>query len=76
MVSRVRCLLNVAAVWGEVKVFRVVLKVVLLKKAPQFLSRCKLDSTGTIDVDVPPTGLLPVLPLLQLPEPSVGQCVV
>ena len=76
MVSRMRRLLNVSAVGGEVKVFRVVLKVVLLEKAPQFLSRCKLDSTGTIDVHVPPTGLLPVLPLLQLPEPAVGQCVV
>ena len=69
-------LLNVSAVGSEVKVFRVVLKVVLLKKVSQFLSRCKLDSTGTIDVHVPPTGLLPVLPLLQLPEPAVGQCVV
>ena len=76
MVSRVSRLLNVSAVGGEVKVFRVVLKVVLLEKAPQFLSRCKLDSTGTIDVHVPPAGLLPVLPLLQLPEPAVGQCVV
>ena len=76
MVSRVRRLLDVPAVWGEVKVFRVVLKVVFLEKAPQLLPRCKLDSTGTIDVHIPPTGLLPVLPLLQFPEPAMGQCVV
>ena len=76
MVSRMSRLLYVPAVGGEVKVFRVVLKVVLLEKAPQFLSRRKLDSTGTVDVHVPPTRLLPVLPLLQLPQPAVGQCVV
>ena len=69
-------LFNVPPIGGEVKVFRVILKVVLLKKAPQFLSRCKLDSAGTVDVHIPPPGLLPVLPLLQLPEPAVGQCVV
>ena len=61
---------------GEVKVFRVILEIVLLKEVTQFLPGRKLDSTRTVDVDIPATSLLPVLSLLKLPDPAMGQSIV
>jgi hypothetical protein len=66
-------LLNVSAIWGEVKIFRIILKAVLFKEAPQFLPTRKLYSTRTVDIHVPPARLLTVLPLLELADPAVGQ---
>ena len=61
---------------GEVKVFRVILEIVLLKEVSQFLPGCKLDSTRTVDVDIPAPRLLAMLALLQLPHPAMGQSIV
>ena len=69
-------LFNVSAIWGKVKIFWVILKVVLLEEISKFLARGKLDTAWTVDINVPPPSLLAVLPLLQLPEPAVGQRVV
>jgi len=76
MMSCMCGLLDVSAIWGEVKIFRVVLKVVLFKEISQFLPRSELHPTGAVNIDVPAAGLLAVLALLQLADPAVGQRVV
>ena len=76
MVTRMRRLLNMSTIRCEIKVLRIILEVVLLKEMSQLLSRGKFDSTWTVDVDIPSPRLLPMLPLLQLPHPPMGQSVV
>ena len=65
--------LNVATIWGEVKILRVILEIVLIKEVPQLLARGKLDTTGTVDIDIPSASLLAMLALLELPDPAVRQ---
>ena len=76
VVARMRRLLNMSTIRCEIKVLRIILEVVLLKEMSQLLSRGKFDSTWTVDVDIPSPRLLPMLPLLQLPHPPMGQSVV
>ena len=64
--------LYVPPVGSEVKVFWVVLEVVLVKEVSQLLTRCKLDPTWAVDVDVPAASLLAVFTLLEFPDPAVG----
>ena len=68
--------IHVAAIWREVKILRVIVEVVLLEELLQLLNRAEPDATRTVDIDVPPARLLPVLPLLQHPDPSGRQCLV
>ena len=65
--------LYVPPVGCEVKVFWVVLEVVLVKEVSQLLTRCKLDPTWAVDVDVPAASLLAVFTLLEFPDPAVGE---
>ena len=68
--------IHVAAIWREVKILRVIVEVVLLEELLQLLPRGELEAARAVDVDIPPTGLLPMLPLLEPPDPAGRQCLV
>ena len=63
MVTSMRTLLNVTTIWSKVEIFRIILKVILFKEMPQLLSWGKLDSTRTVDVNIPSASLLAMLSL-------------
>ena len=61
------------AVWGEIKLFNVVVEVVLFEKGLQFLLGGEFDPTGAVDVHVPSARLLSVLPAFQFTNPTGRQ---
>ena len=76
MVSCMCRLLYMSTIWGEVEVFRIILEVVLFKKVSKFLPRGKLDTTRTVDVDIPSSCLFTMLSLFQFPYPAMWQGVI